>query len=742
MIERILYNYKIKRMFLTIGEKINEVSPFLYEHCFLIIKLFVKRYILKRYVKITNIGADDFYHWPVEKNRGKKYEPKVSVIVPNYNHSRYLRKRLDSIYKQSYKNFEVILLDDCSTDDSQQVLKDYQKKYSDITKIAFNDKNGGLVFKQWEKGINLATGDLIWIAESDDWCESDFLENLIGDFQNPMVKLAFCRSEFIKNGIKIYSTDEYLRDLPSLDASEHFIISANDFVRLGMSVKNVIPNVSSVLFRRTDEMISDVVHNNWKTLKLCGDWLFYLDFIRGGLVSYNPKATNYYRIHDKSTSLNIQHTSEFYYEHEQIALYIAHHYKVSFEVFFELKNRLLNHWKFFNHERKDIHIDNLFNVDKIIEEQKKRLPNILMCGFSMVMGGGETYPIALANAYKRKNQTVTFVDFQLDKDDAYVKNMLDNSVPLLRLKDINYDGIFIKALGADIIHTQHGMVDEMVADYLNNEENKECYQIITLHGMYETIDKADLYRLLDKVKKTCKQFIYTADKNLSCFKLTQTIDYHQFVKIDNGLNEMPIHPVNRKLLGIKDDSFVFCLVSRGIPEKGWKEAIQAISMARDKSVKDIQLVIIGDGIMYNRLKSISPDFVRFLGVKSNIRDYFAMADMGILPSRFAGESYPLVIIDCLFSGKPVLASDIGEIRHQLTTSDGKLAGVLFPLDNWKISIQKLASIIIGIVNNPECYAKLLDNVLGARKKFDMNAISEQYLQVYANVIQKNNQTKN
>ena len=103
--------------------------------------------------------------------------------------------------------------------------------------------------------------------------------NLIGDFQNPMVKLAFCRSEFIKNGIKIYSTDEYLRDLPSLDASEHFIISANDFVRLGMSVKNVIPNVSSVLFRRTDEMISDVVHNNWKTLKLCGDWLFYLDFI-------------------------------------------------------------------------------------------------------------------------------------------------------------------------------------------------------------------------------------------------------------------------------------------------------------------------------------------------------------------------------------------------------------------------------------------------------------------------------
>ena len=50
--------------------------------------------------------------------------PKVSVIIPNYNHARYLRQRLESVLGQTYQDFEVILLDDCSTDESQSILRD------------------------------------------------------------------------------------------------------------------------------------------------------------------------------------------------------------------------------------------------------------------------------------------------------------------------------------------------------------------------------------------------------------------------------------------------------------------------------------------------------------------------------------------------------------------------------------------------------------------------------------------
>lgn len=53
--------------------------------------------------------------------------PKKSIIVPNYNHAKYLPKRLDSIVNQTFQNFEVILLDDCSTDNSLEIIEEYAK---------------------------------------------------------------------------------------------------------------------------------------------------------------------------------------------------------------------------------------------------------------------------------------------------------------------------------------------------------------------------------------------------------------------------------------------------------------------------------------------------------------------------------------------------------------------------------------------------------------------------------------
>src|SRR6202030_4301096 len=77
--------------------------------------------------------------------------PAVSVIVPNYNHAPYLRRRIESILQQTYQDFELILLDDSSTDHSREILQSYAEKPG--VKIAFNTMNSGSVFKQWNKGI-------------------------------------------------------------------------------------------------------------------------------------------------------------------------------------------------------------------------------------------------------------------------------------------------------------------------------------------------------------------------------------------------------------------------------------------------------------------------------------------------------------------------------------------------------------------------------------------------------------
>lgn len=104
--------------------------------------------------------------------------PLVSAIIPNYNHARYLKQRLDSVFNQTYQNFEVILLDDCSTDNSLEIIEKYNGN-PHLSQIVVNESNSGSVFKQWDKGINLAKGELIWIAESDDYCELTFLEEMV-----------------------------------------------------------------------------------------------------------------------------------------------------------------------------------------------------------------------------------------------------------------------------------------------------------------------------------------------------------------------------------------------------------------------------------------------------------------------------------------------------------------------------------------------------------------------------------
>ncbi len=145
-----------------------------------------------------------------KKNQQINYRPKISAIVPNYNHGKYLRERLDSILNQTYDNFELLLLDDCSSDDSRTIIEEYQKRHPAKIKVFLNQENSGSVFKQWGKGLSHAEGNLIWICESDDSCEPDFLETLVGYFADPSVMIAFGRIQFIdENSVEFEGLDEY-----------------------------------------------------------------------------------------------------------------------------------------------------------------------------------------------------------------------------------------------------------------------------------------------------------------------------------------------------------------------------------------------------------------------------------------------------------------------------------------------------------------------------------------------------
>lgn len=671
-------------------------------------------------------------------------KPLVSIIVPNYNHAPYLRQRLDSIYQQTYTNIEVILMDDCSTDDSRDILEEYRSRFPDKTITLFNETNSGHVFSQWAKGISHAKGDLVWMAESDDYCDSRFLETLVPFFSLPAVSLAYARTDFVQNGKKIWSIEEYLNDLSPTKWHQPFIDTSQHFVANYHSVKNVIPNASSVLFR--NRKCFDILHDETlRQLKLCGDWLIYLSILRGGLVAYSSKTTNYYRIHEKSTSLKIQKEQTYFSEHAIIARALKSWYHIPHESFLKLESQLKT--KYAQDGIDSFAFADIFNL-KLLDEAPSFL-NIILCTAGFSQGGGETYPIYVANALREKGHTVSLFDFQLLPESKGIRSLLRDDIPVFRFtpgqaeNEKNIKELIAK-LDPDIIHTHHLQTDSIISDI---RKSLPFRHVVNLHGMYEAVDETfwkNCNISLPSLHQTVDHFIYTADKGLAYFT-DQQFSVDNFTKILNGLPRLPYQPVKRSELHVPEEAFLICLVSRGIPTKGWYEGIEAVMKANGHSARPVYLIIVGTGECYDSLLAEMDEsvkkYVRLLGFKSNLRDYFSAADIGFLPTYFPGESCPLVLIDCLMAGKPFLVSDIGETRNQMLTSSGAFAGDVVPLVDGKPNIEIFADRIVEWANNPESYQSILSRVNEVAEKMEIGYVSSLYESIYWDLVSdRNNST--
>lgn len=234
-----------------------------------------------------------YFH--IRKPREKR--PLVSVIVPNYNHKKYLGQRIDSILAQTFTDFELILLDDCSTDNSQQLLLSYNDN-PHVSCILLNTQNGGSPFAQWEKGIRIAQGKYIWMAESDDSATPEFLSLTIGQLEkHPEASLCFTGSYIINGNNEPIETKEF--DQWELDGEGHLFQSA-EYLKSHMLTKNSVYNASMVLFRKVGCLTDICTH--YRKMRYCGDWLFWIEQIRKGEVIEVHQKANFFRKHDTNTT--------------------------------------------------------------------------------------------------------------------------------------------------------------------------------------------------------------------------------------------------------------------------------------------------------------------------------------------------------------------------------------------------------------------------------------------------------
>ena len=229
--------------------------------------------------------------------------PTVSVVVPSYNHARFLRRRIESILEQTFQDFELILLDDCSTDDSRAILSEYA--FDPRVRLELNDANSGGVFKQWNKGVSLAKGQYVWIAESDDDAEPHLLQHLVGMLEdNPKVTFAYCRSQCISAEDEVlgFADAIYFSSVDARQWATDFCADGQEECRTHLVRCNTVPNASAVLFRKiTYEHVGGVD----ESLRLCGDWKLWASLALVGEVAYIAKPLNYFRIHKASVTSSV-----------------------------------------------------------------------------------------------------------------------------------------------------------------------------------------------------------------------------------------------------------------------------------------------------------------------------------------------------------------------------------------------------------------------------------------------------
>ena len=229
----------------------------------------------------------------------------ISVIVPNYNHERFLKERIESILHQTYPHFELILLDDASTDDSKTILEQY-RHHEKVKGIFYSDRNSGSPFSQWQAGFDRCLYNWVWIAESDDSCAPDFLERCVDQIRNhSSASMIVTQSEWTdEEGKKWY------RRRTGFETEG--LKKGNAVLRDYLIYENPVKNASAVVFNKNlldNSEIDRIVRYRW-----CGDWALWSYLCWKGDLYFIDQPLNHFRRHKDATSNELYYKGYLYKE--------------------------------------------------------------------------------------------------------------------------------------------------------------------------------------------------------------------------------------------------------------------------------------------------------------------------------------------------------------------------------------------------------------------------------------------
>lgn len=267
--------------------------------------------------------------------------PRVSIVVPNYNYARYLTQRLESIFNQTFQDFELLYLDDASTDDSDAVFARFAA--DERVRAWHNRVNGGNVFSQWNKGVRAARGEYIWLAEADDFAAPTLLEKLVARLDaDPRLGLAYCGSQVVdENGQFMARAEDWLDHLDSQRWKSDFCNDGPNECARYLLYRNTIFNASAVVFRR--ELFEQIGFAE-EGYKLSGDWITWVRMLLESNIAYISEPLNHFRRHSQTVRSQVDHSALRVLENYRIVEEIIASTRVNERDFDRVCNALVEEW--------------------------------------------------------------------------------------------------------------------------------------------------------------------------------------------------------------------------------------------------------------------------------------------------------------------------------------------------------------------------------------------------------------
>lgn len=212
--------------------------------------------------------------------------PVFSIVIPCYNSWRFMERGICSLEQQTFSDFEVIFVDDCSTDDTYSQLVQYQHKSNLNISVLRNEKNKG-PGKSRNHAINIAKGEYLAFMDSDDWYEDCFLEQIYTQIQTVNAEIIFCDFYRCFNSgdkVKIKINSPLAKCLEKEYIALAFTSLCCLSVKKSIAIENPIPDI----YHGEDTAIIPV-------------WI--AKAARKGCIA-SPLYNYFYRQHSLSTSIN------------------------------------------------------------------------------------------------------------------------------------------------------------------------------------------------------------------------------------------------------------------------------------------------------------------------------------------------------------------------------------------------------------------------------------------------------